>query len=141
MFYEATYKYTAPDDKGRDKQHSERILIENPAGFAEAEEVAYKYATENVPEECEVVGLSRKRIMEVVNNEPSDMAWKVYYVSLEATTIGDDDKEKKIRYVVALYAHNIDEAHTIAREYRKQGFGDMTIVTVAETKLKAIIKA
>lgn len=140
MYYEATLQYVTPDESGRDKRLSEHILIENPDGFADAEDVALEYAKNNIPADVDVSAIRRTRIMEFANT-PTGSNSRIYYVTFKAITVDDNLKEKEVHYLVALYAPNIDHAQATAKTYQKQGFADMTIIQVTETKITTVVKA
>jgi hypothetical protein len=52
----------------------------------------------------------------------------------------DKDITTETKYVVALFAHNIKEAHQAIGQYMKQGFEDMELVAIKETKYLGVLK-
>ena len=51
----------------------------------------------------------------------------------------DKDITTETKYVVALFAHNISEAHQAIGQFMKQGFENMELVAIKETKYLGVL--
>ena len=131
MFYETkTKRPNGPEGKPETV-----ALIIDALTFTEAEAKTSAYL--GPYGEHDIVAIKRSAVKEFVNAQqaPDD---KIYFVKLTTTTIGDNGKEKKIHYTVALFAPDIKAANTAAEKYVMQGLEDMQITALRETPLEII---
>jgi hypothetical protein len=134
MFYEITSKRTIVDNKGNDKTISEKFLINGIELFSEAEVKGYElYNNEN-----DIVAIKRSNIYEFANSRRNEED-KIFLITIESMFIDDDGNEKSMAYVVGLFAHNIDEANSVAKNYMSQGMNDMTLIAIKKTKIVDLI--
>lgn len=132
MFYEATIKAARPDEKsGVIKEVTEKIIVENCNLFAEAELKLMER------QECEVTALKRSAIKEFVNTNKDGE--NIFIATITTLFIDDNGKNKEISYKVALWANDITEAHNITKNYMRQGFGDMELKGINQTKFVELI--
>lgn len=131
MFYEATIKTIRPDKNGVAKEFTEKMIVENCNLFAEAELKLMKHR------ECEVTALKRSAIKEFVNTNKDGDA--IFIATITAKYIDDNGKEKEMQYKVALWANDITEAHNITKNYMRQGFDDMELKGINQTKFVELI--
>ena len=52
----------------------------------------------------------------------------------------ETEETKDIKYSVALFAHDMKEAHQDIEQYMKQGLEDMDLIGIKETKYNNVLK-
>lgn len=131
MFYETKTKRP----EGPEGKPETIALIIDALTFTEAEAKTEAYV--GAYGEHDIVAIKRSAVKEFVNTQqsPDD---KIYFVRLTGLTIGDNGKEKKIHYTVALFASDITAANTRAKVYAMQGLDDMKITSLRETTFKLV---
>lgn len=134
MMHEVTLKRTIVDNKGVDKEISEKYLVENKVFCAEAEATILEYWNS----ECEVTSVRQSKIVEFVNTRETD-GQDIYLAEVESIFVGDDGEEKETKYVVGLFATSVEEATSMMREYMKQGIQDMKLTSVKRTKIVELL--
>jgi hypothetical protein len=135
--YEVKYSYTTIDNKGNDKVVKNTIICEHAASFGDAEEIAYDFA--NGETDLDVIAVKRSSIKEIINRRASDND-KIFTATIVDTCYidGKDDPVEN-KYILALYAVDINQAHSIVREYMKQGLNDMELVGLKCTKYLSVL--
>ena len=135
--YEVKYSYTTIDNKGNDKVVKKTIICEHAASFGDAEEIAYDFA--NGETDLDVIAVKRSSIKEIINRRASDND-KIFTATIVDTCyIDGKDEPVENKYILALYAEDINQAHSIVREYMKQGLNDMELVGLKCTKYLEIL--
>jgi hypothetical protein len=135
--YEVKYSYTTIDNKGNDKVVKNTIICEHAASFGDAEEIAYNFA--NGETDLDVIAVKRSSIKEIINRRASDND-KIFTATIVDTCyIDGKDEPVENKYILALYAEDINQAHSIVREYMKQGLNDMELVGLKCTKYLEIL--
>lgn len=135
MFFEVSVKRTVMDDKGRDKQIVEKLIVENCEFFAEAE----AKALQEFNSECDVVAIKISSLKEFVNRE-DDIDFNIYFSTIESGYVDvNTGKEVEFKYKVAVFAQSIEEAQVKTKEYMRQGLDDMTLVSIKKTKFTTLI--
>lgn len=135
--YEVQINYVTVDNKGNDKNVKVNLVVTNATSFAEAEETGYEYGEglTNV----DVISIKRSKIKEVLNerNNDTDLIW---LAELMTSFLDDEGNEKQIKYKTVLFAPTFDGAKAFVAEYMKQGYDDMSLVSLKLTKYNEIIK-
>lgn len=135
--YEVKYSYTTIDNKGNDKVVKNTIICEHAASFGDAEEIAYDFA--NGETDLDVIAVKRSSIKEIINRRASDND-KIFTATIVDTCyIDGKDEPVENKYILALYAEDINQAHSIVREYMKQGLNDMELVGLKCTNYLEIL--
>ena len=136
--YEVKYSYTTIDNKGNDKVVKNTIICEHAASFGDAEEIAYNFA--NGETDLDVIAVKRSSIKEIINRRASDND-KIFTATIVDTCyIDGKDEPVENKYILALYAEDINQAHSIVREYMKQGLNDMELVGLKCTKHLEVLR-
>lgn len=135
MFYEVVSKRIGQDAKGNDKEITEKFVLKDLEFFAEAETKVYElFNNENT-----VTAIKQSKIMEFANERCKDEQ-NIYLATLEQIFI--DEKtgaEKSMKYLIGLFAENIDDATNVANEYKKQIDYDMHLVCVRKTNFVELL--
>jgi hypothetical protein len=134
MFFEVTSKIVKTNEKGQDKEVSEKFFVDNCEFFAEAEARMIEYYNN----ENNVVAIKASKVREFIN-EREDEEQDIYIAVIEDTFINDDGESKKTKYEVGLFSENISTANKTTHEYMKQGLNDMELVKIYKTKFLEII--
>jgi hypothetical protein len=134
MMHEVTLKRTIVDNKGVDKEISEKYLVENKVFCAEAEATMLEYWNS----ECEVTSVRQSKIVEFVNTRENDEQ-EIYLSEVESIFVDEDGEEKSTKYVVGLFAKSVEEATNMMKEYMRQGIQDMRLVSVKRTKIADLL--
>lgn len=107
---------------GKIRKRLETYIIDKEV-FAEAEYAVMTTLSNAVNESSadsfEIQGLKISPIKEIVTQYSGDYT---FIVALRDTMLQDDGSEKTIKYKVLLWANNITEAMTHAREIAQQGY-------------------
>lgn len=135
MFYEVTSKRTVMDLKGNDKLIAEKYLIENIEFFAEAEQKMLEYFNN----ENEVPAIKQHKLKEFVNKRTTETQ-TIFFATLESIFVDElTGEDKATKYVVGLFAENIDDAYVITNNYISQGLEDLVLVGIKKTKIVELI--
>ena len=130
MYFEATIKQEVGG-----KNNKFKLLIENASTFSEAEYKSLDY----VGGKGDVVALKlMKRLMEIINTKHTDEE-ALYYANIESIFVDDNGKEKATKYVVGVYAKDIETATDRASEYMKEGLSDMRFMGIKLAKVENVI--
>lgn len=135
--YELQINYVTVDNRGNDKNVKENLVLLNATSFTEAEEMGYKYG-EGLTD-IDVVSIKRSKIKEVLNerDNETDLIWQAELMTL---FYDDEGNEKQIKYKTILFAQTFDAAKAFVTEYMRQGYDDMSLVSLKLTKFNEIIK-
>lgn len=107
------------------------IWITDVSNFAEA---GFKVAEMfNGDVDIEEVKLM-KNIKEIANKE-GEVFDKVYIAKIIQDFTNEDGSKKELKYDILLYANDSNQATNIINEYMQQGFDNMRVKTLSETKL------
>lgn len=135
MFYEVTSKRTVMDLKGNDKLIAEKYLIENIEFFAEAEQKMLEYFNN----ENEVPAIKQHKLKEFVNKRTTETQ-TIFFATLESIFVDElTGEDKATKYVVGLFAENIDDAYVITNKYMSQGLENLVLVGIKKTKIVELI--
>lgn len=134
MIFEITIQRIVIDKRGNDKSVLERYYVENVELFGEAEMKGLELYANNV----DVVAIKISPILEFVNRRTSDEQF-LFNATLERVFIDENEVEKTMRYRVALFAKNIQEATNIVLDYQKGNTEDMTLIGIRKTKFIDIL--
>lgn len=135
--YELQINYVTVDNRGNDKNVKENIVLLNATSFTEAEEMGYKYGDGLT--DIDVVSIKRSKIKEVLNERgnETDLIWQAELMTL---FYDDEGNEKQIKYKTILFAQTFDAAKAFVTEYMRQGYDDMSLVSLKLTKFNEVIK-
>lgn len=136
MIYETQIAYVTIDNRGNDKNVKENIVVLNATSFTEAEEMGYKYGDGLT--DIDVVSIKRSKIKEVLNERgnDSDLIWQA---ELMDVFHDDEGNEKEIKYKTILFAQSFDSAKAFISEYMRQGYDNMSLVSLKLTKFTTVI--
>lgn len=143
MYYEVSIKHDYFTKQEEVKSKVDKILVNNENTFSTAEYKALQYGNDNwkadnFDNEPDVTAMKRSRIYEFAN-KPED-GEKIYFATLDDEFVDDSGKEKHTKYLVGVYADDITQAKKTADEYMKQGFNDMTLTDLNETKFLCVVE-
>ena len=129
--YELQINYVTVDNRGNDKNVKENLVLLNATSFTEAEEMGYKYGDGLT--DIDVVSIKRSKIKEVLNerSNDTDLIWQAELMTL---FYDDEGNEKQIKYKTILFAQTFDAAKAFVTEYMRQGYDDMSLVSLKLTK-------
>lgn len=139
--YEIVLNYVAVNPKnGSDVSKKENLILEHAESFADAEQIGYDYGSGLTA--VDVVSIKRSKLKEIINEQPSgDETCKIYVAQIVDHFVDIETEETKdIKYSVALFAHDMKEAHQAIEQYMKQGLEDMDLVGIKETKFSGVLK-
>jgi len=134
MIFEIVIQRIVIDKRGNDKSVLERYYVENVELFGEAEMKGLELYANN----ADVVAIKISPILEFVNRRTSDEQF-LFNAVLESVYIDENEVEKTMRYRVALFAKNIQEATNIVLNYQKGNTEDMTLIGIRKTKFIDIL--
>ena len=139
MIYEVQITYVTVDNRGNDKNVKENLVVQNAISFADAEEAGYEYGQGLNLNEVDVVGVKRSKVKEVLNTcqHDDDLIWQA---ELMDVFHDDEGNEKEIKYKTILFAQSFDSAKAFVTEYMRQGYDDMSLVSLKLTKFNEVIK-
>ena len=139
MIYEVQITYVNVDNRGNDKNVKENLVVQNAISFADAEEAGYEYGQGLNLNEVDVVGVKRSKVKEVLNTcqHDDDLIWQA---ELMDVFHDDEGNEKEIKYKTILFAQSFDSAKAFVTEYMRQGYDDMSLVSLKLTKFNEVIK-
>ena len=138
--YEIQILYVTVDAKGNDRNTKENLILEHAESFADAEQIGYDYGSGLTG--IDVVSIKRSKLKEIVNERPfNDETCKIYIAQIVDHFVDLETEETKdIKYSVALFAHDMKEAHQAIEQYMKQGLEDMDLVGIKETNFTDVLK-
>lgn len=138
MIYEVQITYVTVDDKGNDKNVKNNLVVQNAISFADAEEASYEYGQGLNLNELDVVGVKRSKIKEILNTcqHNDDLIWQAEFMDVFHD---DDGNEKEIKYKTILFAQSFDSAKAFISEYMRQGYDNMSLVSLKLTKFKNVL--
>lgn len=139
MIFETLIKTMVVDNKGNDKVVASRYIVENAELFGEAESKLYEEFGSQTG--FEVASIKISKLREIINEAPQgETECKIYFATIvDKFYDADKDITTETKYVVALFAQNINEAHQAIGQYMKQGFEDMELVAIKETKYLEVL--
>lgn len=139
MIFETSIKTTIVDKNGNDKVVTSRYIIENAELFGEVESKLYEeFGNESG---FEVASIKISKLKEIINEAPQgEEECKIYFANIiDRFYDADKDETTETQYVVALHAHDINEAHKAIDQYMKQGMEDMELVGLKCTKYLKVL--
>ena len=138
--YEIQITFVKVDSKGNDRNVKENLILEHAESFADAEQIGYDYGSGLTA--IDVVSIKRSKLKEIVNERPfNDDTCKIYIAQIVDHFVDMETEETKdIKYSVALFAHDMKEAHQAIEQYMKQGLEDMDLVGIKETNYNNVLR-
>ena len=138
--YEIQITFVKVDSKGNDRNVKENLILEHAESFTDAEQIGYDYGSGLTG--LDVISVKRSKLKEIVNERPfNDDTCKIYVAQIVDHFVDMETEETKdIKYSVALFAHDMKEAHQAIEQYMKQGLEDMDLVGIKETKFNDVLK-
>jgi len=142
MIFEATISSTIIDKNGNDKTLKRSYILKGHESFEGVENKLFEvFGSET---NFEVCAIRKSKLKEIVNDESVYSVvenYKIYFATI-ADRFYDEEKDevKEIKYVVALFARDINEAHMITKQYMEQGLEDMEMKQLKETKFLDVLK-
>lgn len=136
MYYERQVKKTVVDEKGRSKKATVKYIVENCPNCG--------YAYECIREASEVEGdeivfVKQCAIMEFANERRSEN--ELIFVAIVGSVFVDEmGNEKSMKYKIACFAYNLEEATQIVRDLLKQGYGDINLISVKQSNYVDLIR-
>ena len=140
MIFETSIKTIVTDEKGNDRNITSRYIIENAELFGEVESKLYEeFGSETG---FEVASIKISKLREIINEAPQgETECKIYFATIvDKFYDADKDITTETKYVVALFAHDINEAYRAIDQYMKQGMEDMELVGLKCTKYLEVLK-
>ena len=138
MIFETSIKTTIVDKNGNDKVITSRYIIENAVFFGEVESKLYDEFGDETDLEDATIKMSKLR--EIINEAPQgDTECKIYFATICDHILTEEGDVKDMQYLVALHAHDINEAHKAIDQYMKQGMEDMELVGLKCTKYLEVL--
>ena len=139
MIFETSIKTTVVDKNGNDKTLVSRYIVENEELFGGVEKKLYEeFGNENG---FEVATIKISKLKEIINEAPQgDEECKIYFANIiDRFYDADKDETTETPYVVALHAHDINEAHKAIDQYMLHGMEDMELVGLKCTKYLEVL--
>ena len=138
MIYESAIKTTVVDKNGNDKVVTSRYIIENAELFGEVEKKLYEEFGNETG--FAVTAIKISKLKEIINEAPQGEEVRIYFATIiDKFYDPDKDETTETKYVVALHAHDINEAHKTIDQYMKQGMEDMELVGLKCTKYLKVL--
>lgn len=140
MIHEVTIAFTVAGKNGEGKTVKEQYLVDNRNLFAEVEDTMY--VGFDGYKDLDVIAVKRSKLKEIVNEKPfNDESCKIYIAQIVDHFVDLETEETKdIKYSVALFAHDMNEAHKAIEQYIKQGLEDMDLVSIKETNYNNVLR-
>lgn len=136
--YEGTISYVTVDKNGNNKTLKEQFILEHCESFTDAEEQLYK--EHDGLTGLDVVSIKRSKLREIVNERQNDDEKIFFATIIDKFYDAEKDETTETRYVVALFAMDMKQAHQIVNDYMKQGLEDMELVGLKCTKVVEVLK-
>lgn len=136
--YEITISYIAVNpNNGSDVTKKERLILEHAESFADAEQIGYDYGIGLTA--IDVIAIKRSALKEIVNERQSENE-KIFVATIVDHFITEDGEDKENKYIVVLFALDMNQAHQVVRDYMRQGLDDMELVGLKCTKFVDVLK-
>lgn len=139
MIFETSISVTVVDKRGNDKSQRKFYIVENAELFGEVESKLYEEFGNETG--FEVAAIKISKLKEIINEAPQgETECKIYFATIiDRFYDADKDETTENQYVVALHAHDINEAHKAIDQYMKQGLEDMELVGLKCTKYLRVL--
>ena len=139
MIFETSISVTVVDKRGNDKSQRKFYIVENAELFGEVESKLYEEFGSETGFEVSAIKISKLR--EIINEAPQgETECKIYFATIiDRFYDADKDETTETQYVVALHAHDINEAYKSIDQYMKQGMEDMELVGLKCTKYISVL--
>lgn len=131
MFYETRIKSTKKDEKGKEKEVTEKFITQDEL-FSGVE----AKGLELYNGECDVTDIKRSKITEIINAKEEDKPF--FKATLVDTFTDDEGVEKETKYNVLVCAKDVEEATKLMLEHMKQGY-DMKLDGIVKTNILDLI--
>lgn len=139
MIHEGQVAFKRQNDKGEECSCKENYIIENRLTFTQVEERLYE-EFESLYKDLDVTAIKRSKLREIVNGRTPFGKERIFFATIADTFVNEDGSEKEMKYVVALFANDMQDAHQKVKDYMAQGLNDMTLKQLKETKFLDILK-
>lgn len=130
MFYEITAKTKETNANGKEVPVNHKYLTEQ-GFYAEAEHVILQQHPDS-----ETYAIKKSKLMEVLNSPTDDS--RAFVATLQQQYDIDGNKSA-MKYDVLLFAEDFDKARQIVREHLRQGYDEMELVKLSESKIEAVL--
>lgn len=130
MFYEITAKTKETNANGKEVSVNHKYLTEQ-GFYAEAEHVILQQHPDN-----ETYSIKKSKLMEVLNSPTDDN--RAFVATLQQQYDINGNKSA-MKYDVLLFAEDFDKARQIVREHLRQGYDEMELVKLSESKIEAVL--
>ena len=134
-YFEISVKHTIVDQKGNDKEVTDKYIVENCELFAEAEQKGLELPLNGQ----DVTAVKISAIKEFANSPSGKDGEAIYIATIVDTFINDEGAEKKMKYRVALFALSTTNADKVVSEYMAQGLNDMECEKIEKTSFVDVI--
>ena len=122
------------------KAVKEQYIIEHAELFGEVESKLYEEFG-NFTNFSVVSIKTNNKIREIINEKPTDDdECKIFYATICDFFTDDNGKVREIPYIVVAFAHDMTEAKSAVDQYMKQGFEDMELKKLVETKMLDVLR-
>ena len=112
--------------------------MENAVFFGEVESKLYDEFGDET--DLEDATIKNSKLREIINEAPQgDTECKIYFATICDHILTEEGDVKDMQYLVALHAHDINEAHKAIDQYMKQGMEDMELVGLKCTKYLEVL--
>lgn len=130
MFYEIAAKLKEITPQGKEICSTHKYLTEQQL-YAEAEHVILQKHPDN-----ETYAIKKSKLMEVLNSPTDDS--RAFVATLQQQ-YDIDGKKSAMKYDVLLFAEDFDKARQTVKDYLRQGYDDMELVKLSESKIEAVL--
>ena len=140
MIFETAIRVTVVDKHGNDKSQRKFYIIENAELFGEVESKLYEEFGNETGFEVSAIKISKLR--EIINEaHRNDTECKIYFATIvDKFYDAEKDETTENQYIVALHAHDFNEARQAIGQYMRQGMEDMELVGLKCTKYLEVLK-
>lgn len=136
MLYEVIVIYKKLNEKGLEKEYKEQILVDNCDICSEVELKVLQLF--NGKASC--ICIKQSKIREVAYEMEDANKQKYYKVFIKQDFVDDNGNSKELKYPVLIASHSTLDATQRAKEYIKQGYNNMYLGDITETKIIEYIK-
>lgn len=136
MIFEATIQFRATaENSERDKLVRSSYIIDGTDVFLDVEVLLFNDFGSY--DDFQVESIKKSKIKEIANERVNEDD-KLFLAELADIFVEDNGNEKELRYKIALFAKDIERAHSFVREFIKQGY-NMQLRGIKQTKFLDVI--
>lgn len=141
MIWETQIVFENTNNKGQKYLEKANFIVENENTFSQVEETLKRNF--GLANGFDILAIKVSKIKEIINEKPKseENEYRIYFATIVDHFFDvETEKTKDIKYQVALFAHNIQDAHVNIEQYIKQGFEDMELKAIRESKYLDVIR-